>query len=338
MTTQIIGSRKEKSLWTLDEVLMTPAEIAEHEKAGQRNVPTGDPAQTKTGGNAGTTASLNFQIEPDAIKRFEQVGLIPKDVIVLPGKNYPNYSYDALGVGMYRLGETEKVKQVAQALRINYTNTAQEQTSGRKYLGEMNWNNALKMNLSLGGFALPTREFVDFYNLLKDGKTGKAEVRNLEGDVVKKDKLAEVLDEISKVRNPYRSEWFDADFKFLDASGNVDKTKQGKFYMLRKHILKNGILISSDKVELVDANYISGSDCNVDSYSFTEYGLATKQGNDFTYWYPRKDNNSVARFDAISVGAIFNCVRYPSNSYSSLGVRFASPIGRASASKIGGQK
>ena len=83
----------------------------------------------------------NLEIEHDVIKRFEQVGLTPKEVLFLPGKNYPNYSYESHGISMYRLGESDKVKQVAQNLGISYSNSAVEQTSGRKYLALPSSNN-----------------------------------------------------------------------------------------------------------------------------------------------------------------------------------------------------
>ena len=272
---------------------------------------------------------FDFNVEQDDIKRFEQIGLTPKEVIVLPAQ-LGNYAYPALGISMYRLGESDKLKQVTQALGISYTNTEQERTSRKNYIGNVNWFNALKINLSLGGLTLPLREFKDFYNLLKNGKAGTTEVKNLEGQRVSRDKLAEILEEIAKIREPWRAEWLDADFNFLDADGKLDKIKQGKFYLLTKHVLKNGVLVPSHKVELVDADYISSQDCKVNASKFTSYGLPTEQGNDFSYWYPRKDNNSVARFNANSGGAGLYCSRDPAVAYASLGVRYASPIGRAS--------
>ena len=51
-----------------------------------------------------------------------------------------------------------------------------------------------------------------------------------------------------------------------------------------------------------------------------------------------EEKDFVAGFIADSDRAFFGCVRDPADSYSSLGVRFASPIGRAGAQSLGGVK
>jgi hypothetical protein len=64
-------------------------------------------------------------------------------------------------------------------------------------------------------------------------------------------------------------------------------------------------------------------DRKVDLSSFNKQGLPTKKGNSFDYWFPRSDNNSVARFGAISGRAGLVCFRNPSDSVGGLGVRRA---------------
>ena len=57
----------------------------------------------------------------------------------------------------------------------------------------------------------------------------------------------------------------------------------------------------------------------------TKHGLPRKntKDGDLYYWYPRSDNNSVARFFAYSDGADLYCYGVPSYSNSRLGVRAA---------------
>ena len=57
----------------------------------------------------------------------------------------------------------------------------------------------------------------------------------------------------------------------------------------------------------------------------TAQGFPTKkveEGN-LHYWNPRDDNNSVAGFNALSVGRYLACGRDPSYRYSDIGVRVA---------------
>ena len=61
-------------------------------------------------------------------------------------------------------------------------------------------------------------------------------------------------------------------------------------------------------------------DHRVDLASFNKQGLPTKEGNDFNYWFPRSNNNSVARFGANSDRAGLVCNGYPQFSDSALGV------------------
>ena len=55
----------------------------------------------------------------------------------------------------------------------------------------------------------------------------------------------------------------------------------------------------------------------------TKQGLPNKdtKSEDLFYWFPLSDNNSVARFDAYSVGTDLDCGRSPSGRGSGGGVR-----------------
>src|SRR3989344_3237898 len=129
----------------------------------------------------------------------------PEDYILLPGKTHEDYSYNDLLVSMYRLGMTTEVEEVANQLGYKLSNSAKE-NNGRDYIGNINWGQALKLNLHLGGSTLNPRQSADFLLLLKSGNAIDGT-----GNKISSSKLDEILDEIMSVRDPYRAEWFDAD-------------------------------------------------------------------------------------------------------------------------------
>src|SRR3989338_6076744 len=93
----------------------------------------------------------------------------PEDYIFLPGKTYGSYSYPNLEVSMYRLNAAPQVVQAANKLGFQVQDTAKEQ-NGREYIGSVNWNQALLLNLNLGGLTLNPRQGIDFIQLLRSGK------------------------------------------------------------------------------------------------------------------------------------------------------------------------
>lgn len=163
----------------------------------------------------------------------------------------------------------------------------------RSHLKE-NWFEAHKLLQKENARMLTLREFVDFLTLLKNGN---AEFKNIYND-------------ITEVGDPYRAEWIDADFKVVN----------NQLVMHYNHRLFGNELKPQNSEQLEKCLM---EDCTVDIVSFNKQGLPTKKGNDFSYWYPRSDNNSVAGFVADSVGAGLDCDRDPRNSGAELGVRAA---------------
>ena len=164
------------------------------------------------------------------------------------------------------------------------------------------WTDA-HVELQSQNLRMPTiPEFIAFIKYLKQGYPNRTEADS-------------ILDDILTVRSPFRGGWLDADFKVINKI----------LHMNYNHKVVNGILnpMNSEPLETCLMK-----DCNVDLASFNRQGLPTKAGNDFGYWFPRLDNNSVARFSASSDGANLYCYWNPQNSYSALGV-FACAEGAA---------
>jgi len=128
----------------------------------------------------------------------------------------------------------------------------------------------------------------------------------------------DIYNDITEMRDSWRAEWLDADLK-----------TKGKDLIVNYHVFnENGKIVK--KSEILDKNTLMkdktpGIDLEYWLNNPTEQGLPTKKtkSGDLYYWYPRKDNNSVARFDANSDMAILDCGRYPSCGNSYLGVRAA---------------
>ena len=171
----------------------------------------------------------------------------------------------------------------------------------RSHLGEA-WYDAHKALHQEKARMLTLREFADFLALLK---TGNSEFRRIYND-------------ITEVRNPWRAEWLDADFKMVN----------DKLHINYNHRTIDGILKPQNSDPITDyltSNKTPGISLDDWLSNPTSYGLpkADVKDGSMYYWAPMKNNNSVARFHADSDGSGLGCAGYPRNSDSSRGVRVA---------------
>lgn len=240
----------------------------------------------------------------------------PQDYILLEGKSYGSgndkYSYPDLLVCKYRLTCSDNVKEIGKELELELKNTAKE-LNGRKYMGNVKWEQALKINLMLGGFTLPIMEFRDFLALLKSGKAFDGN-----GKKVDSKELEMILDEIITVREPWRAEHLDADFKY----------ENDNFYLCTNHRLVNGVLEPQYKKPLqacLMEDRKPGIDFNEWLKNATNQGMPKQNINkgDLWFWAQMKDNNSVASFYALSDRVYLYCYWNRSYAGGGLGVRFA---------------
>jgi len=169
----------------------------------------------------------------------------------------------------------------------------------RTLLGK-NWFDAQKELKSANQKMLTIPEFIEFLKYTRENHK-------------------DIYNEITEVRSPWRAEWLDADFK-----------KEGKELIVNYHIFdKNGNIVK--KSEVLDRNTLMKDKTpgiSLQDYLMnnnTNQGLPAKEvkSGGLYYWYPRDDNNSVARFVTYSDGADLDCDRVPSYGYSSRGVRAA---------------
>ncbi len=229
----------------------------------------------------------------------------PEHYIILPGKKHESYSYPDVLVSMHRLGYSPEVERAAKTLGLALGDTAEEKGS-HKYVGKINWEQAIRLNLALGNITLNPRQFIDFLQLLKTGASGQ-KVYDGRGKQLDKSKVETILDEIVTVRDPWRSEWLDARFTGQDNDNlNINYG----------HKLVSGNL-NPQYTEKLEPHLRNNSKVDLDS--FNRQGLGTKEGNDINFWYPV--DGSVAGFDANSGGAGLGCYGNPQYSNSALGVR-----------------
>ncbi|MDD5133047.1 MAG: hypothetical protein PHD81_03050 [Candidatus Nanoarchaeia archaeon] len=225
----------------------------------------------------------------------------PEDYMILEGKTYDNYSYPDLLVSKYRLGSNLE----------NYPNTGKE-ANGREYIGNIDWKTALTLNLNCEGFTLNPRQFIDFLKLLKSGK-----VYDGKGNKINSIELENIYNEITQVRDPWRSEWLDAKFKEINNG----------LYLFSKHKLENGALVPKYK-EIIEPSTLMKdklSGINLDSLLKTanKQGFPTNKTKNGQLYYWNPENGRVAGFDAGSGRADLYCGGDPDGSSPALGVRFA---------------
>ncbi len=233
----------------------------------------------------------------------------PERRIILPTRTHGPYSYPDLVVDMHRLGYDATVERAAKELGITIKNTGKEK-DGHEYVGNINWETALKLNQKLGNITLNPRQFIDLRELLEAGIDKSKKVYDGKGKPIAVTVLKQVYNEITEKRDPWRSEWLDARFA----------TYGGSLGIKYDHRLSGGNL-TAGKSEVLEA-YV-GENSWIDVTSFNRQGLPTKKSTTqkLYYWFPV--DGSVAGFVAYSGGAGLVCCRNPSYTDGGLGVRAA---------------
>src|SRR3989344_1285396 len=127
---------------------------------------------------------------------------------LLPGKRHGNYEYNDLRVSMHRLSfPIDTMHGMAtEALGFEVRETAREK-NGNPYIGNIDREEALRLNLVLGNATFNLRQFFDFKEYLESGK-----VYDGNGKIIDRKIAESVWDEIFGERKPWRGEHLDARF------------------------------------------------------------------------------------------------------------------------------
>ena len=261
----------------------------------------------------------DIKLSEKGLKTLDRLGILyevvdfdfnlnPADFILLEGRDAGKDSYPDLHVCKYRLGVNPAVVATGRKIGLTLQDTATEK-NGRGYIGNINREQALRLNLSLGGRTLNWTQSPDFMKLLLSGKAYDGN-----GKRVKTQELSGILDEIIGVRDPWRSEWTE------DYFTNV----AGKLNLNKNYRLENGVLIPSYSEVLQSCLMES----RIPGISFKDWikranlqGLPPaniRKGREY-YWPPRA--NSGAGFDVGSGRSLLDCGRYLAIADPWLGVR-----------------
>jgi len=232
----------------------------------------------------------------------------PSDFVFLKGKSSGKESYPDLWVCKYRLGVNPAVESAGKQIRINARNTAQEK-NGRGYIGNINREQALKLNLVLDGRTLNTRPGKDFFALLLSGKAVDGK-----GNKISKSELSQIADEIMQVRTPYRAEWFEDSF-----TGNEDNLILNKNYVLRDNVLVPEY--SHNLTSCLMEDRTPGINLKSWLENSTVQGFPRKNTKSGKLYYGHPRENMAVGFGADSDYALLSCLRAPQDAYARLGVR-----------------
>lgn len=245
--------------------------------------------------------------KPNELTKFNYQ-INPEDYILLEGKNSGKDSYPDLWICKYRLRADNDIKSAGKQLGLSIRNTAKEK-NGRGYLGNINKEQALKLNLLLGGRTLNSRVGKDFFALLLSGKAFDGK-----GKKISKLELSQIADEIFRVRAPYRAEWFEEGF-----TGQRDNLTLNKNYVLQGDVLVSEYSHNLTTCLMEDRN--PGIEFESWLTNSTAQGLPRKsvESGKVWYWHPRPDR--AVRFVAGPDGASFICGRGPRSNGAWLGVR-----------------
>ena len=230
-----------------------------------------------------------------------------KDLIKIEERNEAPFF-----VSKYRLGNNSQKDSIATALEKDSPtfNTAKE-LNGHPYIGNINWNQAMKLAF-LYGAPLTLKDHQLYREILDQGRKEERGVYDGGGNIVNSKECKQLYDELMGQRDPWRGEYLDAYFE--SGENNI-------LYLLSDHRLRERILRPQRREELDPSTY--RKDGFVDIPSFTKQGLPTKLENreqrNLYYFHPQ--DRSVAGFIAGSDGVDLSCCGVPQDSNSGLGVR-----------------
>src|SRR3989344_6260812 len=231
----------------------------------------------------------------------------PENYILLPQTN----EHTDLLIAKNRLAYDSEVEKASKKLGLNLQNNSQG------YIGNINREQALKLNNELNSFTLNSKLFAEFLKLLKSGRAldgTKKQVNSRE--------LETILKEIIEVRNPWRSEWLDNKYSksggVLGIGSKLSVTYH-KFDSSGKLIEVTEPLDSDTLME----NKTPGISLEDWVNNPNSQGLPKSNVPDGSlyFWHPREGR--VARFVADADGADLYCLGYPDGSDGVLGVRVA---------------
>jgi len=274
----------------------------------------------KTLNEQGIEGLLAKAIRDEKVLSSEKIALTPsiiqdpQNYIILPAGTYGKHDYPDLLIGMRRLSYNSDVEAVNQRNGWQIKNTAKvvDVNHSYDYIGNINHEQAIQLNQELGNATPSLVLGREFLRLLDSGINSKKKVYDGAGKTLDGVILRRVFDDITKVQDPRRAEWFDTGF-----SG----TKKDMKITYPVYTENHWEYTTEDLEDCLMKNRILGIVLDDWLTNSTSQGLPLKDSKkgELSYRYPK--NKRVARFGAYSIWFGLDCGWYPSYAYASLGVR-----------------
>ena len=189
------------------------------------------------------------------------------------------------------------------------------------------WHGARDELKKEGAYMLTIRQFADFLTLLRSGHAFDGN-----GNTMSPSRLNDIYNDITEVRNPWRSEWLDAKFTEQQTVPRskvvgvpVPFTGKTGMHIAYHTVDARGVLkeVNEPLDAYLDKNKTPGIDLDNWLQGATKHGIPSPNitGGKLYYWQPT--DGRVARFVAGSDRAGLNCGRDPADRNPNLGVRAA---------------
>src|SRR3989338_10323406 len=249
----------------------------------------------------------SYTLASDNVSVLSASDLNPADFLFLKGKDGKEGHPDLL-YAKSRLQASPLVKTVAKVAGMDVADTAQEK-NGRMYIGNIDHEQALRLNLLLGGRTTNVGIETEIFKMLLSGKAFDGN-----GKKVNRSELKGILDEKIGARNPVRAEWYEDSFKIQD----------GEIILMKDYFLQNGFLLPEYVAPLQTCLMKS----QTPGISFKDWvrnpnpqGLPKADVKRGKMYYLSPTVGCFARFDAGSNWAVLDCGWGPLDSNPQLGVR-----------------
>lgn len=228
------------------------------------------------------------EISPEKILKEMHDSTIRSGFIKLDGKNYRDgIKWNDCHISMGRLPYSLELLKIDTVLikEESLQNTSKD-SLGRGFIGNINWKEALKLNLMLGGKTITLRQYSDFLKLLESGKAYDGNGARISSKVLK-----DVYKDITRAVSPWRAEWIDGEVIYKD----------GEFYFAQDHFLDENRELTPKYIQPLKKclmeDRIPGISLENWLKNPTKQGFPKQniQTGDVYYMCPCRDNNSVAR-------------------------------------------
>jgi hypothetical protein len=215
------------------------------------------------------------------------------DWIVFPDE-FLEGKYSNFCVSPGRVAYSPELDKVGKELGLNLNNTAKDSLD-REFVGNINYEQRLKINFLMGNNTLDLKQFWDFYLLLDEGAKENIQVYDFSGKLLESDYLEKIRNDIFGVKSPWRGEGLNASFKFENNIYYLEKAiglnKDKNLIYTREKLLED--FLKEDRTLGINLSNLLKTANNQGLPT-----IKTEAGNLF-YFAPDKTNNSCAGLDAV---------------------------------------